>query len=130
MSDAVHRCFLPGDALVLLFEAVAHAGFGDEVAGARRFGFEFLAELGEVDAEVVGLGAVVRAPYFGEESALGDEGAAVSYEDLQDGPFGGGQPQFVAVSADFFRGEVDGEGRGLYEGLFGMCGVGVARVGA
>jgi hypothetical protein len=31
-------------------EAVAHAGFGVEVAGVGRVGFEFAADVGEVDA--------------------------------------------------------------------------------
>jgi hypothetical protein len=56
-----------------MLEAVAHAGSGDEIAGPPRIGFELLPQLGQVDAEVVGLGAVVRAPYRGKEPALGDE---------------------------------------------------------
>jgi hypothetical protein len=41
-------------------EAVAHAGFGDQVHGMRRVGFELAAQAGHVDAEVVGLGLIAR----------------------------------------------------------------------
>jgi hypothetical protein len=44
-------------------EAVAHAWFGEEVTGAGRLLFQLPAQLGDVDAQVVGLGAVGGAPH-------------------------------------------------------------------
>jgi hypothetical protein len=44
-------------------EAVAHAWFGEEVTGAGRLLFQLAAQLGDVDAQVVGLGAVGGAPH-------------------------------------------------------------------
>ena len=44
-------------------EAVAHAWFGQEVAGAGRLLLQLAAQLGDVDAQVVGLGAVSGAPH-------------------------------------------------------------------
>jgi hypothetical protein len=44
-------------------EAVAHAWLGEEVAGAGRLLLQLAAELGDVDAQVVGLGAVGGAPH-------------------------------------------------------------------
>ena len=43
-------------------EPVAHARLGDEVPGVRGVGLELAAQLGHVDAQVVGLGLVRRAP--------------------------------------------------------------------
>lgn len=70
-------------------EAVADAGFGQEVAGVSGFGFELSAELGHVDAEVVGFLPVGGPPYFGQELLLGDEFLGIAHQKFKKAPFGG-----------------------------------------
>ena len=43
-------------------EAVADAGFGEEVAGLGGVGFEFVAQVAHVDAQVVAAFGVAGAP--------------------------------------------------------------------
>lgn len=72
-------------------EAVAHAWFGDQLAGVGGFGLQLLAEFGQVEAQVVGLGVVGGAPDLLEDLLAGDQAAGVADEDFQDGPFGLGE---------------------------------------
>ena len=78
-------------------EAVAHSGFGYEVAGSPRLGFKFAAELGEVDAEVVGLLLVSGSPDFLEEVGLLHEVTGCAGEDFEESPFGWGEVDGFAV---------------------------------
>jgi hypothetical protein len=55
----------------------------------RRVRFELAADLGDEDAEVVGLLAVVGAPDFLEEVPLADQPAGLADEELDQLPFGG-----------------------------------------
>jgi hypothetical protein len=59
-------------------EAVAHAGFGEQVPRPARRRFEFVAELGEEDAQVAALGVFGVGPYDGEQFACGDEAAGMA----------------------------------------------------
>lgn len=52
-------------------EPLAHGGFGDEVPRSFLFWFELAADVGEVDAQVVRLLAVLRAPDILEDLPLG-----------------------------------------------------------
>jgi hypothetical protein len=61
-------------------------------------GFELAADVGHVDAEVVGLVAVLRSPHVLEDLALRDELVAVADEDLDDAPLGRGEPDLLAVA--------------------------------
>src|SRR5579884_4397495 len=72
------------------FEAVAHAGFGDQVTGMRGVGFQLAAELGQVYPQVMGLGLVTRAPHLGEQLPLADQSALVADQKFKDAPLGGG----------------------------------------
>ena len=81
-------------------QAVADAGFGLEVTGAGRVLFEFAAQLGDVDAQVLRLFGVLGAPDFVEQLALGDDAAGVFNEDLQEFVFIGGEVDFLAADGD------------------------------
>jgi len=94
-------------------EPVAHAWFGDEVAGVRRIGFQFAADLGDEQAQVVGLLLVVRPPDLLQQLPLADQPAGVADQDLNELPFGGGQPDLSAAAGDLLGGQVDAEVRGL-----------------
>ena len=85
--------------------------------GVGGFAFEFAAQLGEVDAQVVGLGRVGRAPHVLEQLLLGDEPAPVADQHFQHAPFGGGEVDFLAVLADLLGDQVDGEGVGFDDGF-------------
>src|SRR5262245_42149397 len=103
-------------------EAVAHARLGDEVPRARGIGLELASDLGEVDAQVVRLRLVLRAPDLLEQLALGDELARVADEHLDDVPLGRRQPDLGVPGADALGREVDREVRGLDDSiLFGGC---------
>src|SRR4029077_20687365 len=78
-------------------EAVAHPGLGEQVTRTRRLRLELAPQLGDVDAQVVALGLIRRPPPLLEELTLGDQAAAVAHQDLQQLPFGGGQPDIAAV---------------------------------
>src|SRR4029453_6682878 len=54
-------------------KAVADPRLGDQVAGMRGIRLKLAAKLGEVDAQVVRLGLVVRAPHLLEQLALGNQ---------------------------------------------------------
>jgi hypothetical protein len=90
-------------------ETVAHPRLGDEVTGPRWIGLELPPDLREIDAEVVRLLLVLRAPYFLQQLALGDELAGVADERLNDLPLGRGQADFAFGGRDAFGREVDGE---------------------
>ena len=53
-----------------------------EVAGTGGVLLEFAAELGDVDAQVLGLFGVLGAPHFVEQLALRHDAAGVFDEDL------------------------------------------------
>src|SRR3984957_18142152 len=90
-------------------EAVAHAWFGEEVTGAGRLLFQLPAQLGDVDAQVVGLGAVGGAPHVLKQLLLGNQPAPVAYQDLEELPLGRREPDVRAVPDDPLRGQVDRE---------------------
>ena len=80
------------------FEPVAAARFGEQVPGPRRFGFELAAQLGQVNPQVVALRLVRGAPDLPQQLPLGDQAAAVADQDLEQLPFGRGQPDVTAVA--------------------------------
>src|SRR5436305_14759389 len=91
------------------FEAVAHARFGDQVAGAGRVLLELAAQLGEVDAQVAGLVRVRRAPDLAEQLLLADQASRVAHEHLQHVPLGWGEAYVGAAADDLLGRQVDGE---------------------
>jgi hypothetical protein len=84
-------------------EAVAHAGFGDEVPGPGGFGFELAAQLGKVNPQVVGFTVVGGSPDFGEQSTLGDEDAAVPVSLGPHPSCGALVPRLGAVAHELFK---------------------------
>ena len=54
------------------FEAVADAGFGDQIVGSCGVGLEFAPQIGQMHAEIVGFGGVARSPDLLQELLLGD----------------------------------------------------------
>src|SRR4029453_7371963 len=99
--------------LVLGLEPVAHAWFGDEVAGVRRIGFQFAADLGDEQAQVVGLLLVFRPPDLLQQLPLADQPAGGAGQQLNELPLGRGEADLPAVSGDLLGGQVDAEVRGL-----------------
>lgn len=104
---------------ILLFigETVADGGFGEEVAGLGGVGFEFLAELVHVDAEVVGFLRGMGAPDFGEELFVGEDAAGVFDEGGEEAVLGGCEVDGFAGEGDFAAGEVDAEVAGGEDGV-------------
>lgn len=56
------------------------------MAWVAGVGFEFAAELGHVDAQVVGVFRVGRPPHFGQQLAVCDQYFGVPDQDLEDVP--------------------------------------------
>ena len=94
-------------------EPVAHAWFGDEVAGVRRIGFQLAADLGDEDAQVVGFLLVLGPPDLLQQLPLADQPAGVAHQQLDQLPLGGGQADLSVVSGDLLGGQVDTEVRGV-----------------
>src|SRR4029453_4656114 len=84
--------------LVLGLEPVAHAGFGDEVAGVRRIGFQLAADLGDEQAQVVGLLLIIGPPDLLQQLPLADQPAGVADQQLNELPLGRGEADLPAVS--------------------------------
>src|SRR5665213_3367407 len=118
-----------GVPLAIKRQTVADAGFGLEVAGTGWVLLEFAAELGDVNAQVLGLFGVLGTPDFVEQLALRHDAAGVFNEDLEEFVFVGGEVDFLASDGDeaFFEIGLDvaeaddgvasvwGEGRGAAE---------------
>jgi len=79
---------------------VAHAELGEQVAGARRVGFQLAPELGHVLAQVVGLVHVLRPPDLEQQLALADQFARVPDQLFEQLPFGRGQVQVYFCFCD------------------------------
>ena len=77
--------------------AVAHPRLGEQPAGPGRVGFQLAPQLGHVEPEVAGRVGVARAPHLGQQLALGEQLAGVAEQDLQQVPFGRGQPDRLAA---------------------------------
>ncbi len=97
-------------------EAVAQAWLGDEVARGARVGLELAAQLVGIDAQVVGLAAVGRAPDRAQQVLLEHEVAGLAAQCLEQAPLGGGQPDLLAVHRRTTLGEVEGEVVGAHGG--------------
>src|SRR3954447_9822107 len=66
-----------------LDEAVADAGFGDEPGRGGILG-ELLAQLARVDAQVLRLTPVLRAPHLLEDRAVGEDTTGVASEEREE----------------------------------------------
>ena len=69
-------------------EAVADAGFGEEVAGWGGVGFEFVAQVAHVDAQVVAAFGVAGAPDGAQELRGSHHAAGVADQDGEQAVFG------------------------------------------
>ena len=90
-------------------EAVADAGFGTKVARAGGVIFEFTAELRHVDAEVLGLLAMLGAPNLDEQLALGDDLAGMADEGFEQAELDWREVDLGLAHADEAGIEIDGE---------------------
>ena len=88
-------------------EAIADPWLGDDVAGVFG-GFDLLAELAYVDAEVFGL-IGVGAPYGMQEGAMGEDLSGVLSEDDEEVELLGCEVGFLAADEDFVLRNVDDE---------------------
>lgn len=93
----------------LASEPVAHTRLGDQVARSRGLWFQFAAQLSEVHAQVVGVGEVLGPRHLGQQLPVGDQAALMPDEDLQQAPFGAGQPDLGAVTPYLRDRQIDGE---------------------
>jgi hypothetical protein len=110
-------------------EAVADPGLGFDVAGAVG-GIEFLAELGDEDAEVFGLIFAGGAPDLAEKEFVGEDAVGTVHEKQEEIEFFGSEVDLGAAHADSAAGRVDVE---VADGDFGGCGLfvgGFTKVGA
>ena len=76
----------PGANAACLFvglEAIAHPGFSNEKARARRFRFEFVAQLLHVDAQVMRLFDMRRPPDLTQQLAMRQDHAGVPRQHRQ-----------------------------------------------
>src|SRR4051812_30250123 len=94
---------------LLLNEAVAHPGFGDEVLRTRWIRFELVSDLAHIEAQVVRLLFVLRSPHLLQQLLLRYELSAVSGEHLDDLPLSGREVDVFVTSTDFLGAEIDGE---------------------
>jgi len=67
---------------------VAHAGFGEQMAGARRVVLQLAAQPRHVEAEVIGALLEPGTPDVGENLRRPDELAGTIQQELQDRLFG------------------------------------------
>src|SRR3954447_228643 len=90
-------------------EAVTHPRLGVQVPRVRRIGLELAAQLVEVDAQVVRLLLVRRAPDRLQQVLLADQPARCPDQLRQQPPLGRRQPDDGAVDGDPLGRQVDGE---------------------
>jgi len=90
-------------------EPISDARFGNEVAGSGWVGFEFAAEVGQVDAQVVGFLLVCRPQTWWRSCRWATSFAGFSDERFEQVPFRGGQAHVAVWCDDLSGGEVDGE---------------------
>src|SRR3972149_2786235 len=96
-----------------LLKTVSDAVFGEDMAGIKRVGFDFLAQAADVDAQVFGFVAVFRAPHALEQLPVGDDFARVEHEVVEQVEFGGGKFERLAAPGNDVRGRVEEEIAGL-----------------
>ena len=95
-------------ALGLGDEAVADPGFVADVLGLGA-GFDLFAELGDEDAEVLGLVFAGGSPDSLEEVFVGEDAAGVAREEDEEIEFLGGEVEVLAGAADDVGFDVDVE---------------------
>src|SRR5438093_400746 len=87
-------------------EAVADAGLGDESRPAGVVA-QLLAQLADVDAQVLGLGAVLRAPYLLQDHAVGEDPAGPAGQQLEEPELLRGEVDQSPADGDSVTGHVD-----------------------
>jgi hypothetical protein len=97
--------------------AVADAGFGADAGGPGGVFFELVAQVGDVDAQVVGGVAGIWAPHTVQDLAVGQDLSGVGHEQAQQGVLDGGEVDDGPAASDDPRGEVDLDGATGEEGL-------------
>src|SRR5438105_9856783 len=105
------------------FEAVAQAALSKDVLRVSGVFFNFLAQIGDVEAQVVSLVTILASPNFGEERFVGQEASSITDEVVEQAILGRTQDDFLTTDDDFPFGEVDFEVR-VYDnfGLASWCG--------
>src|SRR5713101_4582662 len=91
------------------FETVADAAFRQDVFGVRRVFFDFLPQVGDIEAQVVGFIAVFAAPHFREEGFMRQQAASVADEVVEQAVFCGAQDDFFPAHDHFALREIDFE---------------------
>ena len=88
-------------------EAVTDSGFGQKVFGLGRVILELLAQVADIDAQVMAALDVGRAPDFAQQVALGQYLAGVAEQGGQQAVFDGRQMNFLARPQNDAPREVD-----------------------
>src|SRR5262245_14622342 len=89
------------------FQPVADSGLVDQIARLRGIGFELLAELRHVHAQVLGVVGMGRSPDFFEQLAVCDDFARVLDEHAEQFVLGRREVDFPIVDEDLAFYEVD-----------------------
>src|SRR6185369_13926682 len=106
-------------ASLLAGKTVADALFGKDVAGLGGIGFDFTAEAGHGDAEVLGFFDVVLTPDLFEHEGMSQDAAGIADESCKQSVFDAGEMDFFAADEDAAGGEVGLEVKDFERGAFG-----------
>ena len=99
--------------LLVRDKAIANARLGQDILRALRVGFEFLAQLAHVDAQVLGVICIGRPPHVGEDALVGKHPSVIGGQVGQQLEFGAGQLDFFIVARDDVPGQVNRDGTRL-----------------
>src|SRR5438445_4430813 len=91
----------------LVGEAIAHATFGEDIARIGRIVLELLAQVVDVQADVVRGIAILGAPHAAEQRLVGHDHARVREQVIEQAELGRPQLDLLAVFPDFVPVKVD-----------------------
>jgi hypothetical protein len=97
-------------------EAVADTEFGEDEGGMFGIGFDFIAEMADVNAQVVGVLIVTRPPNLTEDVAVRQHHAGVADKQAEEVVLDDRKFEFPATASDAPSGEVHGQVAGLEGG--------------
>src|SRR6266540_6079537 len=103
-------------------QPVAHARFCQEIPGASRLSFELVTQVGHVDADVVGLVGVRRAPHLAKELLVRDDLSRVADKGREEVVFGRRQAHVRPADGHLAAEQVHLQLADAERGLVGLVG--------